>query len=173
MRRRHVLTSVLSLVIARDGAAAPETEAQVDAREEYLYPSTVTVRRGGSVVWDWTGQATNNAVDATGLGLFDSGLTPPGGPSFSFAFDAAGGYRYVCTLHAGMAGRVEVPIWAVATADGAKVAGPTRRCPTASSTTSRSGAPDGPGARGWTGRPSSGTCTRRRTERSASGPDSA
>jgi hypothetical protein len=72
-------------------------------------------------VWDWTGQATHNAVDATGMGLFDSGLTPPGAPSFSFAFDAAGSYRYACTVHAAMAGRVEVPVKARIVEDGVTV----------------------------------------------------
>ena len=114
-------TTVAVPATARDAAAAPETEAHVDAREEYFYPSSVTVRRGGTVVWDWTGEATHDAVDETGMALFDSGPTPPGGPSFSFTFVAAGSYPYVCTYHDGMAGRVEVPIRAVAAEGGVTV----------------------------------------------------
>lgn len=131
MNPRHAVASMLALVIggttvtvpatARDAAAAPQTEPHVDAREEYFYPSSVTVRRGGTVVWDWTGEATHDAVDETGMALFDSGPTPPGGPSFSFTFVAAGSYPYVCTLHAGMSGRVEVPIRAAAADGGATV----------------------------------------------------
>lgn len=130
--KRGLLASVLALVLVVAGgvpttyaaarhSAAPEAEAHVEARENYFYPSTVTVRRGGAVVWDWTGQATHNAVDATGMGLFDSGLTPPGGESFSYTFSSSGSYRYVCTLHDGMAGRVEVPVRAVASAGGVRV----------------------------------------------------
>jgi plastocyanin len=100
-----------------DGPAVPERQEHVEARENYFLPSSVTVRRGGTVVWDWTGNATHNAVDDTGMQLFDSGLTPPGGPSYSFTFEAAGSYHYVCSLHQGMAGRVEVPIKATAAKD--------------------------------------------------------
>ena len=91
-------------------AAAPAGEIHVDAREEYFYPSTVTVRRGGTVVWDWTGLESHTATDESGMGLFDSGLAHPGDPSFPFVFDAAGSYPYVCTLHEGMDGTVHVPI---------------------------------------------------------------
>ena len=93
----------------------------MDAREEYFYPSLAEVRRGGRVVWDWTGQATHTATDASGMGLFDSGLVAPGGPSFSFTFAAAGSYPYVCTLHEGMDGWVQVPIRASRADDGATV----------------------------------------------------
>lgn len=93
----------------------------MDAREEYFYPSSVTVRRGGSVVWDWTGQATHDVRDDTGMGLFYSGLSSPGSPGFSFTFVSAGSYPYVCTLHDGMKGRVEVPIRAVATRSGVRI----------------------------------------------------
>lgn len=106
---------------AREDSAGPRAEAHVDAREEYFYPSSVEVRRGGAVVWDWTGEATHTATDETGMGLFDSDLVPPGGPSFTFAFIAAGSYPYVCTLHEGMDGRVEVPIRASVIDGGAMV----------------------------------------------------
>lgn len=109
--------------------AAPPAEAHVDVREEYFYPSTVTVRRGGTVVWDWTGQATHNVVDQTGMGLYSSGLVPPGGPSFAVVFDASGSYPYVCTLHAGMEGHVEVPIRVTRSGSGAVVTWSSRRAP--------------------------------------------
>ena len=35
---------------------------------------------------------------------------PPDGPSFSYAFTAAGSYGFVCTVHEGMDGRVDVPM---------------------------------------------------------------
>jgi plastocyanin len=127
-RRPAAIALVLVLLLtlgAGEAAAgpvdAPESEPHVDVREEYFYPSLVAVRRGGTVVWDFTGQATHDVVDDTGLELFDSGLTPPGGPSFAFTFAAAGTYRYVCTLHAGMTGRVQVPVRAVADGDGITV----------------------------------------------------
>ena len=91
---------------------APPAEVHVDAFDDYFLPSLLTVRRGGTVVWDFTGLRTHTATDESGLGLYDSGLVSPGGPSFSFTFASAGTYRFVCTLHEGMDGRISVPMHA-------------------------------------------------------------
>jgi hypothetical protein len=91
----------------RLGPTAP-AEEHVDAFDDYFLPSAVEVVPGERVVWDFTGSRTHTATDATGLALFDSGLVAPGGPSFAFVFAAAGTYRYVCTLHETMRGRVWV-----------------------------------------------------------------
>jgi plastocyanin len=80
----------------------------VAALDDYFLPSAVQIRPGGSVVWDFTGTRTHTATDATGMSLYDSGLVAPGGPSFEYGFDASGTYRFVCTLHEGMRGRVWV-----------------------------------------------------------------
>jgi len=45
------------------------------------------------------------------MGMFDSGLVSPGGPSFAYTFPAAGSYPYTCTIHTDeMNGRVNVPV---------------------------------------------------------------
>ncbi len=111
------------------GSSAPQAEAHVDAREDFFYPSIVTVRRGGTVVWEWPGEQTHTATDETGMALFDSGLVPAGGPSYAYTFAAAGSYPYVCTLHEGMDGRVEVPIRAGETEAGARVTWSTGTAP--------------------------------------------
>ena len=82
----------------------------MNAFDDHFLPSLGTVARGGTVVWDFTGQRTHTATDDSGLGLYDSGLVSPGGPSFSFAFPSAGTYRFACTLHDGMDGRISVPM---------------------------------------------------------------
>ena len=73
-------------------STAPPIEEHVEARDDYFLPSTVTVKRGGTVAWDFTGLSTHTATDTTGMGLFDSGLVHPGGPSFSYMYVAAGSY---------------------------------------------------------------------------------
>ncbi len=94
----------------RSGRAALGGEAHVDARDDYFLPSAVETGPGGTVVWDFTGDRTHTVTDATGMSLFDSGLVAPDGTSFSYAFAAAGTYRYVCTLHETMRGRVWVMV---------------------------------------------------------------
>jgi plastocyanin len=113
------LLAVLSLLSApaasvagtagRSGPASA-VEEHVDALDDYFLPSAVEIAPGGRVVWDFAGSRTHTATDASGMALFDSGLVAPGGPSFAHAFDAAGTYRYVCTLHETMRGRVWVVV---------------------------------------------------------------
>ena len=96
------------------GAAAtePTSETQVLALDDYFLPSFATVPRGETVVWDFSdAERSHTATDSSGMGLFDSGLVSPGGPSFAYTFGAAGSYPYTCTIHTDdMNGRVNVPV---------------------------------------------------------------
>lgn len=112
-----MLLVVLAVLAAPAAGAVPDArstgpsdEEHVDALDDYFLPSAVEIAPGGRIVWDFTGSRTHTATDATGMALFDSGLVAPGGPSFAYAFDAAGTYRYVCTLHETMRGRVWVAV---------------------------------------------------------------
>jgi plastocyanin len=112
------LASLTLLSVPASGAAAmgiprgpaPSGEEHVDAFDDYFLPSAVEIAPGERVVWDFSGSRTHTATDASGMALFDSGLVAPGGPTFAHAFDAAGTYRYVCTLHETMRGRVWVVV---------------------------------------------------------------
>ncbi len=113
MRRRLTVGLILGLLVSSLGGRAqgvPPAEVHVDALDDHFLPSLVSVKRGGTVVWDFTGLRTHSATDESGLDLYDSGLVAPGGSSFSFTFESAGTYRFVCTLHEGMDGRISVPM---------------------------------------------------------------
>jgi plastocyanin len=59
---------------------------------------------GTTVTW------TNNDPSqhtATSTGNFDSGVLAQGG-TFSFTFDTAGTYDYICSLHPNMTGQIVV-----------------------------------------------------------------
>jgi plastocyanin len=114
-RRPFLLIGALALIVAGhsgEAGAGQPAEVTVQSRDDYFLPSSVTVERGGTVVWDFTtGERSHTATDSSGMGLFDSGIVEPGGPSFSFRFRAAGSYPYTCTLHtADMNGHVDVPM---------------------------------------------------------------
>jgi plastocyanin len=85
-------------------------DVHVDVGEYFFAPGTAEVARGGTVVFDFVGGVTHTATDASGLDLYDSGNVPGGGPSFSYTFVAAGEYRFVCSPHPFMGGRVRVPV---------------------------------------------------------------
>ena len=70
----------------------------------------MTVARGGTAVFDYVGEQHHTATDNSGLYLYDSGVVAGGGPSTWFTFGSAGIYRFTCTLHPWMGGRVEVPV---------------------------------------------------------------
>lgn len=118
MRAPRILVALLALVcvsIPVDVAAEARTRpsaVRVQARDDYYLPSILTVRRGGTVVWDFTAADRSHTVtDGSGMGLFDSGIVSPGGPSFEVDFRAAGSYPYTCTLHLDvMNGHVDVPV---------------------------------------------------------------
>ena len=64
--------------------------------EDYDYsPATRTITAGDTVRWGFSGDP-HSVTSRTGL--FDSGVTDPGG-SFQFRFTKAGTYRYYCVVH--------------------------------------------------------------------------
>jgi plastocyanin len=67
-------------------------------------PQTLTVHRGDRVTW------INKDLfphTVTSVGKFDSRQIPAGG-SWTYVVRKAGEYDYLCTLHVGMTGKLEV-----------------------------------------------------------------
>lgn len=92
--------------------STPPDETHVEAKDFSFDSADVRIGRGDTVVFDFVGPSHHTATDGTGMDLYDSGSVGAGGPSTSFAFEAAGTYRFVCTPHVseGMVGRVGVPM---------------------------------------------------------------
>jgi plastocyanin len=91
--------------------AGPPGALTIAVEDYYFDPGAPTIGRGDTVTFDFVGDVTHTATDSSGLELFDSGnVAPRSGPSLSFMYEAAGVYNFVCTPHAGMAGRVSVPM---------------------------------------------------------------
>ena len=67
-------------------------------------PSTLTIKRGDSVVWrnkDLVPHTATTTAAATAKGRFDSGSIAAG-KSWTRVMRAAGQFDYVCTYHPGM-----------------------------------------------------------------------
>lgn len=77
--------------------------ATVILRDNLFSPSTVELRRGGTVTWLWHDQPVPH--DVVGRG-FRSRIVVTG--TFNRRFASPGTYTYVCSLHRGMDGRVVV-----------------------------------------------------------------
>jgi plastocyanin len=127
MRRRPFRISAALLVTALAvsgvglpaGAAQPGTSSSpsvppegvhVEVSDSVFDPNEVPVGRGGTVIFDFLGPSHHTATDASGMALYDSGSVGAGEPSTWFTFPAAGGYRFACTPHPWMGGRVQIPM---------------------------------------------------------------
>ncbi len=106
-----VILAPVATASASRTVARPPLRATVVIRDIAFTPGTVTVRRGGWVTWSWRDGVAPNAiahtVTSTGSEHFrGSGARVRGVLRVRFAH--AGYYRYLCTIHLGMAGRVVV-----------------------------------------------------------------
>jgi plastocyanin len=68
-------------------------------------PSSLAVAKGSTVTWKFEDSVAHNVTDSKGT--FKSSTLPSGG-SYSFTFNTAGTYNYVCTIHPNMHGSVTV-----------------------------------------------------------------
>ncbi len=104
-------TAVLGILLASLVTAAPAAEAVTTktvamTSSNTFFPKTVTVTRGTIVKW------TNKSFFSThtstsNTGLWNSGRVAPGA-SYSRTFKRSGTYRYHCSFHSGMTGKVVV-----------------------------------------------------------------
>ena len=72
-------------------------------RGNRFYPAVIQVKPGQTVTWSFTDNGTTHNVKGTGWGSPNQASG-----TFRHAFPAPGSYRYSCTLHIGMTGRVDV-----------------------------------------------------------------
>jgi plastocyanin len=74
---------------------------------ESFSPRAVTVARGTTVTFRWTGEEPHNVVVTSGPVRFRTPVKRAGA-TFSRRFTKAGTYRIICTLHDGMRLRLTV-----------------------------------------------------------------
>ncbi len=84
-------------------AKKPPKTASVALKNNLFTPSTVDVRRGGTVTWTWRdGKVPHNVKGKS----FESEIKSSG--TFKRTFKSKGSFAYECTLHDGMVGKVLV-----------------------------------------------------------------
>lgn len=98
---------VLALVLANGMPAGASSSHTVRIKDIDFQPRTITVRRGDSVRWVWLDGSTPHNVKSKGALRFRSSPTKTQG-TYTVRFSRAGTYRYVCTIHFNMKGKVVV-----------------------------------------------------------------
>jgi plastocyanin len=107
-----MLAGLLALALGACGsgqaAETPQATAgtggpTVTIKEMAYTPASLTVAAGATVTWVWQDGAIAHDVKGDG---FHSKVQSKG--TFSHRFTEAGTYKYLCTLHPNMTGRIEV-----------------------------------------------------------------
>jgi plastocyanin len=68
--------------------------------DNFFKPESTSVKKGTTVVWDWTGKAPHNVTVVSGPQKFRSKVQTSG--TFTRKLTKAGTYKIVCTIHPGM-----------------------------------------------------------------------
>ena len=91
------------------GAAPAATAAVkvVELKDFRVRPATVRIRRGSSVEWRFLDRPAPHNVTSRGKRRFRSSPSQQTG-TYRMRFRRSGVYRYVCTIHPNMRGRVVV-----------------------------------------------------------------
>lgn len=89
------LAASVATLLAIGAGSTQAATVTVAAKNYEFQPATRTIAIGGVVRWTFAGDP--HSVTSRD-GLFDSGVTDPGG-SFQFTFTAPGTYRYFCQVH--------------------------------------------------------------------------
>jgi plastocyanin len=109
MMRLLPIALVLSLMLAVAAPAAVAKTRSVKVGDNYFVRKgsapTVTVKKGVTVRWNWTGKNFHNLV---GSGPASFQASPRKSGHFSRKFKKAGTYRVICSIHAGMEMKLKV-----------------------------------------------------------------
>lgn len=94
-----VVTAGVILAVAAPALAATKT---VKVADDLFKASVVKIHKGDTVTWKWTGNNPHNVTFRS----FASKTQVNG--RYKHRFARRGSFRYVCTIHSGMIGKVVV-----------------------------------------------------------------
>jgi plastocyanin len=110
MSRRRLLSG-LGLVLAAGAVSVPGAAGApartVTLKDIAFSPRSLSVSKGTKVTFAFRDDGTTHNVKSTGSTRFKT-ITDRSSGSQSRTFSRAGIYRYACTLHPGMSGRITV-----------------------------------------------------------------
>jgi plastocyanin len=120
MRKKRALQAAVALAAMLGGALAaapalggPDASGAATKRvvvtDNFFEPRSVSVPRGDRVVWVWKGDNSHNVTFVkVPRGATKGGAETRRDGRWSRKFRKRGYYRYVCTVHAGQRGSIEV-----------------------------------------------------------------
>ena len=108
MRKRIAALVVVPAVACAAFAplASAASRRTIAVGDNFFRPTSVTVAKGTTVTWDWTGRVIHNVTVKSGPQQFRS-VTQASG-TFTRRLTKAGTYKIICTIHPGMAMTLKV-----------------------------------------------------------------
>jgi plastocyanin len=108
-----ILGGVLAAAPALGDARAPEATSALTKRivvmDNFFEPRYVTIHKGDKVVWTWKGDNPHNVTFIkVPKNASKKGADTRREGRWSRRFRKRGFYKYVCTIHSGMRGSIEV-----------------------------------------------------------------
>jgi plastocyanin len=98
---------VLAVAAATGAPAGASSSHTVRIKDIDFNPRATTVHRGDTVRWVWLDGSTPHNVKSRGASSFRSSPTKTRG-TYTVRFTRAGTYKYVCTIHFNMKGKIVV-----------------------------------------------------------------
>ncbi len=96
------------LLMGSAGSAAAGSNKIVRVKDIEFQPAVTRIGTGSAVTWRFQDMHVSHNVTSRGPKRFKSSATKQEGATYTVRFPKSGTYRYVCTIHAGMNGRVVV-----------------------------------------------------------------
>ena len=90
------------------GAAFASGNKTVLVKGFEFTPAVIHVDKGGAVTWKFQDEHVSHNVTSRGKKRFQTSESQRENTTYVVTFKKAGTYRYVCTIHAGMKGKVVV-----------------------------------------------------------------
>jgi len=104
LKTRVLAMLALTTLLLSLGTSPALAQGSVSMEDDFFSPATETINVGETVTWTNNGDNSHTTTGAD----WDSGVVSPGG-SFSFTFNSAGTFDYVCQIHPpGMVGTIIV-----------------------------------------------------------------
>jgi plastocyanin len=109
MLKRGLVGALLAAVVLMAPALPANAGGHtVKATQQKKFsPSTISVNKGDKVVWKNTSNNLKHTVTAISSN-WSKNTKIKAGQSTSFKFTKAGTYKYICSIHPGMSGKVVV-----------------------------------------------------------------
>ncbi|HYH63007.1 MAG TPA: hypothetical protein VD766_14160 [Solirubrobacterales bacterium] len=101
---------VVAAVLALGSTASGKGKAaKVDVDDDFFTPTSLEVKEGTTVKWNWVGDDVHDVTKGSGPGkFFESGPQQGSGVLFKHEFKKPGKVNIICTLHEEMRMKVKV-----------------------------------------------------------------